>query len=64
MTQKRLKPLLASAEFLTAVLLLVLGCEAARSQVLQSPRDPQSAPGDLTQVSIENLMNMEVTSVS
>src|SRR5260370_678165 len=46
------------------VLLLLLGCEAAWGQSSRSQPAPQSSPGDLTQVSIENLMNMEVTSVS
>src|SRR5258708_35895262 len=46
------------------VLLLLLGCGVACGQDAQSPRVPQSSPRDLTQVSIENLMNMEVTSVS
>jgi iron complex outermembrane receptor protein len=36
----------------------------AWGQVTDSQKAPQSPPGDLTQVSIENLMNMEVTSVS
>jgi iron complex outermembrane recepter protein len=43
------------------IILLLLACPAACGQSAQSPSD---APGDLTQVSIENLMNMEVTSVS
>jgi len=44
----------------TALLLLVMGytCEA------QMPPAPEHAQGDLMQVSIENLMNIEVTSVS
>jgi iron complex outermembrane receptor protein len=46
------------------VLLLLLGCESAQGQSSRSQPAPQSSPGDLTQVSIENLMNMEVTSVS
>ena len=46
------------------VLLLLLGCGVACGQDTPSPRVPQSSPRDLTQVSIENLMNMEVTSVS
>src|SRR5258708_17564531 len=46
------------------VLLLLLGCEAAWGQSSRSQPAAQSSPGDLTQVSIENLMNMEVTSVS
>jgi iron complex outermembrane recepter protein len=44
-----------------AVLLLVVGCEAVRGQ---APPAPQAPPSDLTQVSLESLMNMEVTSVS
>ena len=47
-----------------AVLLLLLACESAQGQGSRSQPAPQSSPGDLTQVSIENLMNMEVTSVS
>lgn len=47
----------------TAVLLL-LGCEVAWGQAPQSQKASQSSPSDLTQVSIENLMNMEVTSAS
>src|SRR5260370_23729435 len=46
------------------VLLLLLGCGVACGQDAQSTRVPHSSPRDLTQVSIENLMNMEVTSVS
>jgi iron complex outermembrane receptor protein len=45
-------------------LFLLLGCEAAGGRVPQAQRTSQSPPSDLTQVSIENLMNMEVTSVS
>ncbi|MGB8590048.1 MAG: TonB-dependent receptor plug domain-containing protein [Candidatus Acidiferrales bacterium] len=45
-------------------MLLVLVCESAGAQVSQSPPSSQSSPADLTQVSIENLMNMEVTTVS
>jgi len=44
-----------------AVLFLLVGCEVARGQ---APSAAQSPAGDLTQVSIENLMNVEVTSVS
>ncbi len=43
---------------------LLLGWEVAWGQVPDSQKAPQSSPSDLTQVSIENLMNMEVTSVS
>ena len=43
---------------------LLLGCEVACGQNLPSQKTSQSSPSDLTQVSIENLMNMEVTSVS
>jgi iron complex outermembrane receptor protein len=46
------------------ILLLLLGCGAAWGQVPDSQKTSQTPPGDLTQVSIENLMNMEVTSVS
>src|SRR6266849_4817720 len=45
-------------------LLLLVGCGAAWGQAPDSQKDAQTPPGDLTQVSIENLMNMEVTSVS
>lgn len=48
---------------LTAIFLL-LGCGVAWGQGTEPQKVPQSPPGDLTQVSIENLMNMEVTSVS
>jgi iron complex outermembrane receptor protein len=44
--------------------LLLLGCEVAWGQVPQSQKASQSSPSDLTQVSLENLMNMEVTSAS
>src|ERR1700730_7234622 len=47
-----------------AALLLVLGGEQARGQTPEPPPGPQSIPDDLTRVSIENLMNVEVTSVS
>jgi len=47
----------------TAVLFL-LGCEVACGQNLPAQKSSQSSPNDLTQVSIENLMNIEVTSVS
>src|SRR6267142_1688101 len=46
------------------ILLLLLGCGAAWGQVPDSQKASQTPPGDLTQVSIENLMNFEVTSVS
>jgi iron complex outermembrane recepter protein len=46
------------------VLLLLVGCGRAWGQALDSQKAAQAPPGDLTQVSIENLMNMEVTSVS
>src|SRR6267378_3285242 len=46
------------------ILLLLLACGVAWGQVPDSEKDPQSPPSDLTKVSIENLMNMEVTSVS
>lgn len=44
----------------SALLILLFSC----SGWAQAPPQPQGGPGDLTQVSIENLMNMEVTSVS
>ncbi len=47
-----------------AATLLLLGCEMAWGQNVPSQKASQSSPNDLTQVSIENLMNMEVTSVS
>src|SRR5258708_19536092 len=46
------------------IFLLLLGCGAAWGQVPDSQKTSQTPPGDLTQVRIENLMNMEVTSVS
>ena len=46
------------------MLLLLLGCKVAWGQVSDSQKSPQSSPGDLTQVSIENLMNLEVSSAS
>jgi iron complex outermembrane recepter protein len=47
----------------TAVLFL-FGCQAAWGQSPESQKASQGSPGDLTQVSIENLMNMEVNSAS
>jgi iron complex outermembrane receptor protein len=47
-----------------AVWLVVLGSPAAKGTMPQSPAAQHAQEGDLTQVSIENLMNMEVTSVS
>jgi iron complex outermembrane receptor protein len=47
-----------------AVWLVAFASLAASGATPQSPAVPQSPAGDLTQVSIENLMNMEVTSVS
>ena len=47
----------------TALLVLIV-CAAAWGQTPQSNRVPVSAASDLTQVSIENLMNVEVSSVS
>jgi iron complex outermembrane recepter protein len=47
-----------------AVLLVAFGSPAASGATPQSPAVPQTPSGDLTQVSIENLMNLEVTSVS
>jgi iron complex outermembrane receptor protein len=43
---------------------LLLDCGALRAQTPQTQKTSQSSPSDLTQVSIENLMNLEVTSVS
>ena len=54
----------------TTMLLLLVGCGVAggeappSQQAPQSSPAPQSPPGDLTQVSIEDLMNLEVTSAS
>src|ERR1700732_3544672 len=54
----------------TTMLLLLVGCGVAGGEgpptqdAPQSSPAPQSPPGDLTQVSIEDLMNVEVTSVS
>jgi iron complex outermembrane receptor protein len=48
----------------TMILLLLVGCGVAWGQAPPSPQAPQSRPGDLTQVSIEDLMNLEVTSAS
>jgi iron complex outermembrane receptor protein len=53
-----------------SLLLALLGCAAAKGQSTKATENKEtsaaSSPsqGDLTQVSIENLMNMEVTSVS
>jgi iron complex outermembrane receptor protein len=44
--------------------LLLLGCQAAWGQAPESQKAPQGSPGDLTQISLENLMKMEVSSVS
>jgi iron complex outermembrane recepter protein len=44
--------------------LLSLGSGALRAQNPQTQKTSQSSPSDLTQISIENLMNVEVTSVS
>jgi hypothetical protein len=46
-----------------SVMSLLLDCELARGQSPQPPAS-QTSLRDLTQVSIESLMNMEVTSVS
>ncbi len=64
MRGKRLERLLRTWLARVAVLLLVLGRSVAWGQVPPSQQAPPSSPGDLTRVSIENLMNMEVTSVS
>jgi iron complex outermembrane receptor protein len=47
-----------------AGVLLLIGCTSASAQAPQSAQTPQAPSDDLTQVSIENLMNIEVTSVS
>ncbi len=57
------RPLSVRASEVMALLLLV-GCGRAWGQAPESQKAAQAPPGDLTQVSIENLMNMEVTSVS
>jgi len=46
------------------VLLLLVACGGAWGQLTNSQKAEQTPPGDLTQVSLENLMNIEVTSVS
>ena len=38
---------------------LLLDCGAWRAQAPQTQKTSQSSPSDLTQVSIENLMNLE-----
>ncbi len=48
----------------STVALLFLGCQMASGQVPQPQKDSKASSGDLTQVSLENLMNMEVTSAS
>jgi iron complex outermembrane recepter protein len=45
-------------------LLLLVGCGGAWGQTSNSQKAAQTPPGDLTQVSLENLMNIDVTSVS
>ena len=47
-----------------AATVLLLGCEMAWGQNAPPQKASQSSPNDLTQVSIENLMEIEVTSVS
>jgi iron complex outermembrane receptor protein len=47
-----------------SALVLLFGCEVVSAQALPAGQTAPSSPKDLTQVSIENLMNMEVTSVS
>lgn len=58
--KRRIRACLTSS---TAVFLL-LECATAKGQDPQPRNASQSSPSDLTQVSIENLMNVEVTSVS
>ena len=43
---------------------ILLGCGPVWCQAQQSQKPSQPSTDDLTQVSLENLMNMEVTSVS
>jgi iron complex outermembrane recepter protein len=57
------KELLQAFLMQVAIMSLLFECELARGQSPQPPAS-QTLPGDLTQVSIESLMNMEVTSVS
>src|SRR5260370_41662778 len=47
-----------------AATVFLLGCEMAWGQNAPPQKASQSSPNDLTQVSIENLMEIEVTSVS
>jgi iron complex outermembrane receptor protein len=59
----RWKRLLQAFLMQVAIMSLLFECELARGQSPQPPAS-QTSPSDLTQVSIENMMNMEVTSVS
>lgn len=61
---KRWKRWLREWVALAAVWLVAFGSPAASGTTPQSPAVPQAPSEDLTQVSIENLMNLEVTSVS
>ena len=56
-------PLRVRVQGVTALLLLVV-CGGAWGQLTNSQNAAQTPPGDLTRVSLENLMNIEVTSVS
>jgi iron complex outermembrane receptor protein len=61
---KRSKRLVRALWMPAGVVCLLLDCQMVRGQSPQPPAVSQTSPSDLTQVSIENLMNMEVTSVS
>ncbi len=65
MSEKRWKRLEGAARLVTwTAVFLLLGREVAWGQNPQSHKTSQLSSNDLTQESIENLMNMEVTSVS
>ena len=61
---KRWKRLTCAPAKRASLLLVLMVCDAACGQAPQTQQSPQAASGDLTQVSLENLMNVEVTSVS
>jgi len=61
---KRSKRLVRALWMPAGAVCLLLDCQMVRGQSPQPPAVSQTSPSDLTQVSIENLMNMEVTSVS
>jgi iron complex outermembrane receptor protein len=64
MNGKRWKRRLRAAVKGAAVLLALMPSETAWGQNPPSHQTAQASPRDLTQVSLENLMNVEVTSVS